>query len=251
MMAKRDLDILAGEYALGTLDAKERTEAERLLRSDPAFARSVRDWERRFSPLAEASAPIKPPASAWARIESALSTEHSTETASSGGPLADLAGQLVELKRSLSIWRYATMSAVAAAVALAFVWLGGLQSPFQPSVPDERYVAMLKSDDGKMGFVVTMDMNGKQFAIKPVSAKQPEGQSYELWAIMKDQKKPMTLGLVGTSAYAMMDAPPMLDREELDKGVELAVSMEPKGGAPKGQPMGPVMFAGLLVKQTP
>lgn len=252
-MAKRDLDILAGEYALGTLDADERSEAERLLRTDPAFERSVRKWERRLSPLAEAAEPVEAPASVWVRIESALSSDpaQSTAAAPARGPLAELAGQMAELKRSLSIWRYATMTAMAAAIALAVVWLGGLQSPFQPTVPEERYVAMLKSDDGKMGFVVTMDMNGKQFVIKPVAAKEPEGHSYELWAIMKDEKQPLTLGLVGTGAYAMMDAPPMIGRQELDKGVELAISMEPKGGAPNGQSMGPIMFAGLLVKQTP
>ncbi|MDA7946283.1 MAG: anti-sigma factor [Hyphomicrobiaceae bacterium] len=247
-MAKRDLDIFAGEYALGTLDAEERAEAERLLQSDAGFARHVRDWERRLSPLSEAGEAVQPPASAWGRIASAISTG----TVAASNPLSELAGQLVELKRSLSIWRYATMTAMAAALALAVVWLGGLQSPFQPpAAPEERYVAMLKSDDGKMGFVVTMNMDGKQFAIKPVAAKQPEGHSYELWAIMKDKKQPMTLGLVQTSAYAMMDAPPVLDSKELDKGVELAISMEPMGGAPKGQPMGPVMYAGLLVKATP
>ncbi len=247
-MAKRDLDIFAGEYVLGTLDANERSEAESLLQSDPHFAQTVRDWEQRLSPLTEAADPVQPPASVWKGIESAMSAA----PISAGNPLSELASQLVELKRSLSMWRYATMTAMAAAVALAVVWLGGLQSPFEaPSAPEERYVAMLKSEDGQMGFVVTMDMSGKQFAIKPVEVTQPADGSYELWAIMKDKKTPMTLGVVGTNAYAMMDAPAMLDRDELDKGVELAVSMEPKGGAPKGQPMGPVMFAGLLVKQTP
>ena len=247
-MAKRDLDIFAGEYALGSLDADERAEAEHLLQSDAEFARKVREWEQRLSPLAEAEEPTQPPDSAWARIAAAIPAE----AVSASSPLSDLAGQLVELKRSLSMWRFATMSAMAAAIALAVVWLGGLQSPFQaPSAPEERYVAMLKSDDGKMGFVVTVSMEGNQFAIKPVEVNAPKDGSYELWAIMKDKKTPMTLGVVGTEAYAMMDAPPMLDRKELDKGVELAVSMEPKGGAPKGQPMGPVMFAGLLVKATP
>jgi len=61
----------------------------------------------------------------------------------------------------------------------------------------------------------------------------------------------MTLGLVGTGAYAMMDAPVEIDDEMLEKGVKLAISLEPKGGAPAGKSMGPVMFAGLLVKQTP
>ena len=248
-MAKRDLDIFAGEYVLGTLDAAERTEAESLLRSDADFARAVHDWEQRLSPLDEAADPVQPPTAVWTRIASAMAAG----TASASNPLTELANQMVELKRSLSMWRYATMTAMAAAVALAVVWLGGLQSPFHaPSAPEERYVAMLKSEDGKMGFVVTMDMTGRQFAIKPVEAQQPQDGSYELWAIMKDKKAPMTLGLVGTEAYAMMDAPTtMLDRKELEQGVELAVSMEPKGGAPKGQPMGPVMFAGLLVKATP
>ncbi len=248
-MTKRDLDIFAGEYALGTLDAKERSEAENLLRTDASFERSVLEWEQRLSPLSEAEDAITPPASTWVRIEAALPA--AATVAPSRGPLTELAGQLVELKRSLSMWRYASMATMVAAVAMAVVWLGGLQSPFQHTAPQEQYVAMLKSDDGKMGFVVTMNMNGQQFAIKPVSAKEPQGQSYELWAIMKDKKKPMTLGLVGTSAYAMMDAPAGIDRKELDKGVELAISMEPMGGAPKGKSMGPVMFAGLLVKQTP
>lgn len=247
-MTKRDLDILAGEYALGTLDARERAEAERLKVSDAAFARAVSDWEKRLAPLSEAIPEVRAPASAWSKIEAVLASPVSAGRSS----LADLADQLVELKRSLSVWRYATMTAMAAAIALAIVWVGGLESPFLQQPPAERYVAMLQSDKGETGFVITMDMHGKQFAIRPISAQAPANNSYELWAIMKDsQKPPMTLGLVGTEAYAMMDAPLEIDRKELEKGVQLAVSMEPLGGAPAGKPMGPVMFAGLLVKQTP
>jgi anti-sigma-K factor RskA len=144
------------------------------------------------------------------------------------------------------------MSAVAASVALAFIWMGGLDSPFKQAPAEERYVAMLQSDKGDTGFVITMNMHGKQFAIRPVSAQVPADKVYELWAIMKDgNKQPMTLGLVGTGAYAMMDAPNEIDRNELEKGVQLAVSLEPAGGAPKGASMGPVMFAGLLIKLTP
>jgi len=34
-------------------------------------------------------------------------------------------------------------------------------------------------------------------------------------------------------------------------GFSFLISLEPEGGAPAGKSMGPVMFAGLLVKQTP
>ena len=166
-------------------------------------------------------------------------------------PLSALADQLAELKRSIAAWRFATMAAAAAALALGLVWMGGLDSPFRQVAPEERYVALLQSDAGETGFVITMNMKARQFAIRPVGAKTPPAKSYELWAMMKDNKPPMTLGLVGTGAYAMMDAPAALNHEMLEKGVKLAISIEPKGGAPAGKSMGPVMFAGLLVKQTP
>ncbi len=43
-MAKRDLDIFAGEYALGTLDAEERSEEEKLKASDAELARADSEW---------------------------------------------------------------------------------------------------------------------------------------------------------------------------------------------------------------
>lgn len=247
-MTRHDLDILAGEYVLGTLEGADRAKAEQLMVSDASFQRSVNEWNQRLAPLSEAIDPISPPSSAWAKLEAALAPA----PANSPQALAELASQLVELKRSLAVWRFAAMSAVAASVALAFIWMGGLGSPFGQAPPEERYVAMLQSDKGETGFVITMNLHGKQFAIRPVSAQVPADKVYELWAIMKDDKKsPMTLGLVGTGAYAMMDAPLEIDRKELEKGVQLAVSLEPAGGAPTSASMGPVMFAGLLIKLTP
>lgn len=243
-MPRKDMDILAAEYALGTLDAAEHTEAERLRASDRTFAYHVEQWERRLSSLGEAEKGHAPPASLWRKIESVLPAGENA--------LSAFADQIAEMKRSLAVWRYATVGAVAAAVALALVWIGGIQSPFNPAPPPaERYVAMLQSKNGETGFVVTMEMGQKQFAIRPVSAKTPPSMSYELWCIMPGKKGAMTVGLVGTEAYAMMGAPAELSREELEKGVQLAISLEPKGGAPEGRSMGPIMFAGLLVKQTP
>lgn len=242
-MSKRDMHNLAAEYALGTLDASDRAEAARLNASDRTFAYHVQQWERRLSSLSEAEKETNPPVSLWQRIESSLPAGQSA--------LSGLAEQIAEMKRSLAVWRYATVGAVAAAVAMALVWVGGIQSPLTPSTPEERYVAMLQSKAGETGFVVTMNMGQKQFAIRPVSAKTPPSMSYELWCIMPGKKGAMTVGLVGTEAYAMMEAPLELSREEIEKGVQLAISLEPEGGAPSGKSMGPIMFAGLLVKQTP
>ena len=247
-MTRHDLDMLAGEYVLGTLENEERARVEQLMSTDAEFQQTVYEWNQRLAPLSEAIEPISPPTSAWAKLEAALIPAASNTSQ----PLAELASQMVQLKRNLAAWRFGAMTAVAASLALVLVWMGGFESPFRQATPEERYVAMLQGDDGDTGFVITMNMHGKQFAIRQVSAQVPDNKVYELWAIMKDGKKePMTLGLVGTGAYAMMDAPLVIDRKELEKGVQLAVSLEPMGGAPAGRPMGPVMYAGLLVKLTP
>ena len=64
-----DNDLLAAEYVLGALEGDERREAERLLATDPAFARSVAVWQQRLTPLAAQIAPAAPPANLWGRIE--------------------------------------------------------------------------------------------------------------------------------------------------------------------------------------
>ena len=72
MTMDEDREILAAEYALGTLDASERAEAERLIVSDTAFAAQVAYWERRLALLAEAVDGVEPPDSVWQNIIAGL-----------------------------------------------------------------------------------------------------------------------------------------------------------------------------------
>ena len=50
-----EIEVLAAEYVLGTLDLEARRRAEARLASDRAFARLVEDWTRRLAPLSDAS----------------------------------------------------------------------------------------------------------------------------------------------------------------------------------------------------
>ena len=51
MSMDEDKDGFAAEYALGTLDAEERAQADALMLVDAAFATTVRQWERRLGEL--------------------------------------------------------------------------------------------------------------------------------------------------------------------------------------------------------
>lgn len=72
MNLDEDHIVLAAEYVLGTLDAGELAEAERLLAAEPDFAALVRDWERRLGELNAMVAPVEPPADLLEKIRAKL-----------------------------------------------------------------------------------------------------------------------------------------------------------------------------------
>src|SRR5918992_5522896 len=63
-----DLNALAAEYVLGTLDYDERKGASALLEVDPMFRGVVRIWEKRFGELHLMVETVQPDASLWERI---------------------------------------------------------------------------------------------------------------------------------------------------------------------------------------
>ena len=70
------------------------------------------------------------------------------------------------------------------------------------------------------------------------------GRTPELWVIPADGK-PRSLGVVPEKAAASMTVRPE-HREMLAEGATLAVSLEPEGGSPTGQPTGPVVMTGIM-----
>ncbi|MDJ0893950.1 MAG: cupin domain-containing protein [Alphaproteobacteria bacterium] len=71
-MTESDLERLAAEYALGTLDGAEQAAAEQRCADDPAFRALVEAWELRLSPLAFRDSAIAPPEGMFEAIEQRL-----------------------------------------------------------------------------------------------------------------------------------------------------------------------------------
>ena len=82
-MTQEDLDLLAAEYVLGTLDAEARRAVAADLERDDALRDRVARWERRLDKLEDRSDAIAPSSGLWDRIERALDAE-TAETASTG-----------------------------------------------------------------------------------------------------------------------------------------------------------------------
>ena len=68
MTEVHELDALATEYVLGTLDAPERGHSLLLLGSNGTFAAKVKEWERRLGELHLMVEPVEPEWQVWERV---------------------------------------------------------------------------------------------------------------------------------------------------------------------------------------
>lgn len=229
--SKEDRDLLAAEYVLGVLSAAERRVAERRLEADLAFAREVAFWEMRFGGLVDAIPSVPPPLDGWSRVEAAIARADK-ERKRSGG-----------LWNNLALWRnLAIGSASIAAASIAAL----IAVTLAPTPGGEPLLARLDAEGGKLSFVAAVNPGGDSLTIVPASLLVPEQKSMELWLIPKGEK-PHSLGLIDPNRPLKVEVPKeLLDRVNAD--AILAVSLEPEGGSPTGQPTGPVIANGKLAQ---
>jgi anti-sigma-K factor RskA len=222
-------EILAAEYVVGVLPADERQAASRRIDSEAAFARLVDQWEVHLAPMANAYQPVEPPATVKPAIDRRLFTGSASAAAPAGG-----------LWASLAFWRGLTTAALAAMVIYAAV-------PFinpPAEAPQLRLVASLAADNSDVRYLAVYDAAHSQVSLSHVSGERASDRDFELWMI-EGQNPPVSMGVVPTGATAHIAITPEI-REKLASGAVLAISLEPTGGSPTGQPTGPVVAAGDL-----
>jgi anti-sigma-K factor RskA len=230
-MTERDeIDVLAGEYVLGTLDAAERAAARAQRRRDPALEAAIVAWEGRLAALADWVPPVAVPEGLLAKIEAKL-------------PVADHPAQIVALERHARRWRRIAIatSALAACLLLA---IGGRELS-RPHVPT-TYVAVFQKDDASPAFLLTVDLAARVLSVRAVAAEPPAGKSYQLWiASEKSGGAPQSLGLIEAKQAGTQRALAEYDRASVERAT-FGISLEPAGGSPTGRPTGPAFHAKLI-----
>jgi anti-sigma-K factor RskA len=219
-------DLLAGEYAMGLLPSRARARFERLMADDAELARLVADWQERLAPIDETAPPVAPPRRVWRSIEQGTLQRSFSATPPVG------------LLQSLAFWRgFASTAAAVAAALVLYIALG----PGPVRAP--ALVAVLADSSGTPAFIATRGERAEAVEVAPVRPQSLEAQkSFELWAIAGGPPKP--LGLVS----AMPGKPLLVPASAVAAaGTVLAISLEPQGGSPTGQPTGPVLFQGKVL----
>jgi anti-sigma-K factor RskA len=234
MNGKDDIDLLAAEYVLGTLDASARTALAARRQREPALDAAIRAWEGRLGPLGEEVRPVEPPAGLLGRIEARIAG------ASAAG--ADR-GRISSLEAEAGRWRRAAVAASALAASLAlFIGVRELVYPPKP----ETFVAVFQKDDAQPAFVLSVDLATRQMTIRPVTAERQPGKSYQLW-IVGDRigTVPRSLGLIDDTLAPTRKS--LADYEPaVLQNATFGVSVEPAGGSPTGRPTGAAIHGKLI-----
>ncbi|WP_027329157.1 anti-sigma factor [Marinimicrobium agarilyticum] len=220
---------LAAEYALGTLQGPARVRFQQLMMEHRALRKTVWHWERGLNGLGEALPEQSLRPEVWERIKSRLGMEGrndgSGNTSDNIVPISSGASR--QPSRS---WQWLAGLSTAAAIILAvlLVWQpGGITEP-----ESAQQLAVVQNEEAEpLWFIEVVE---SAIRVRATSQLDPRAnRDYELWLVAADGRDPVSLGLLPKRGTGELPRSDLLDQVEV---AALAVSLEPLGGSPTGQP---------------
>ena len=208
---------LAADYAIGLMPPTARKRFEHLLQDDAPLRAELARWNTHLSQLTEPLVEQPVPDHVWQAI------------------VARIEPQTLHVPARRPFWSWVRLSALACSLLIALT-VGLLYN--RDSV---QYKATLLSGTAQPG--LSIEAHSDYLKVRPLElAAVDGGRSLELWAIPVEGK-PVSLGLIprdGDGRIVLSQSQQQLIRIP----VVLAVSLEPQGGSPTGQPTGPVLYQG-------
>ncbi|MGY2161923.1 anti-sigma factor [Pseudomonas tolaasii] len=212
---------LAADYAIGLMPATARKRFEHLLLDDAALRIELGHWQDALASLT-GTLPERPvPDHVWVGIK------------------ARIEPQVLHVPAKKPFWMNFRLLAAACAVVLA-LFVGVLHQRENTA----QYNATLVNASQQPALRIQAFADYLQVEPLTLAALEP-ARVLELWAIPAGGK-PISLGLVPDAGKGRIQ----LSKEQqalLTAPLTLAVSLEPQGGSPTGQPTGPVLYQGALV----
>ena len=237
-MTRDERDRLAAEHVLGLLEGAEAAQADELMRHDRDFETAVARWRDRLAELDEQTPSMAAGEALWRRIETAL--DEAAGPASEPSPARNWSSLWAfrDLWQSLAFWRVAGMAGAFASLMLALgLALLATRAPLNPVA-----VAVLLTDDNRPAAILNAFADGQAELVPLEGVSVPPGRSLELWTFAHGTAAPPVSVGVLNQARAIrfrLDQVPRVVPQQL-----FAISVEPPGGSPTGQPTGPVLMKG-------
>ena len=221
-------DMLSAEYILGTLKGAARRRFEQLIRQKPVWAQTLNWWEGHIHLLADTVPAVSPPNKVWKNIEAQLFNRKATHHS--------------------AWWKNWAFASTALATVLAILLV--IQTPQSLNDSKPAAVALLATEKSEAGWLLNetkkSDTDVTINAIALASLELKADNAFELWLLPADKSKPISLGLLPQQGNNVFKVPK--DVIPLMATGLLAVSLEPVGGSPTGQPTGAVLYQGRMTK---
>lgn len=221
---------LAAEYVLRLLGPAARADFETRL----AYSRALRDevtaWEEQFSAMAETEV-------------QAIAPRPTAKAALMRGLFNDATPVRSRWWQRTALWQGTTVAALVVAVAL------GVAPTRGPDAPAPLLVGEIAGADDALRLLVLYDGADGSLRLTRTDGVAPAGRVLELWALTAADAPAVSLGLLEDSAEGVVTLPPAL--RAIAGQLTLAISDEPPGGSPTGQPTGSVLALGSLADLDP
>lgn len=221
-------DATIAEYAIGVLPHAERLAFQKDLETDVTLQERLRNWEEQLSRQAEAFEPAPAPEAIFNSAQDRLF-----------GPEKQTTGLLSKLKN----WR---LPALASAVAVLLIGLFVWNDARLNDGSDTMYLADITNQTYEIQIIGIFDPETSEFHLRRLAGVAAANRDFELWLIDGDAA-PVSLGVMPADQITnVVKVNPELS-DALLRGL-FAISDEPKGGSPTGQPTGAVLATGKIIK---
>lgn len=217
---------LAAEYVLRLLPPEEERAFEARLAVEPALMTEVGIWTSHLAGMDGEFGEETPGARVKAALQARLfgDTHHSTP-----------------FWQRLGLWQGVSFASLALA---AFMTWQSLQVPEIPA-RGPLYVSEITAEDQSLRLLAVYDSTAGELQISRTNGEAATGRVLELWAIAEGDA-PVSLGVLPEAQTAGVVLPDQLRARVA--GLTLAISDEPPGGSPTGQPTGAVLAVGTVVE---
>ena len=225
---KSDPESLCAEYALGVLPYAERQAFEKQLKDDASLRKMLEKWEMHLSPLNDNYEPISAPASILSNVESLLFEPHIEKNS---------------WWDSVALWRTLTVGSLAGALTLVIA-ISNIAPPAVTTSP--TFIAEIKSETPGIRLAALYDSSNRTLKLNRIAGEPANARDFELWLIAGNEP-PVSLGVVPAQQEFEIALAPEIAARLADSAL-FAISDEPLGGSPTGQPTGAVLAVGQVAK---
>lgn len=223
---------LASEYVLGTLRGRARIRFQGLLMQHPSLRYTLWQWENSLNAMGGALPVQTPSPQVWKKIQARLGFVVDAP------PAVNNVVQLPQ-KPLTPPWQWLAGLSSAAAVILALLLIWPQPETLQLT---PTQVAVVQGEKAQALWLIEMD--AENLNIQATNKLQPPtDKDYELWLVAADGRAPVSLGLLPKQGKLVLPRIALIDQVDI---AALAVSLEPLGGSPTGQPT-TVLYTAELV----